>query len=302
MDTNYLLDRVTESDARLTTVESDKEDTANKSAPSGYASLDAGSKVPIAELPTGSSSTTVCIGNDGRLSDQRTPTDNSVSTVKIQDAAVSYAKIQDVSAGDKVLGRISGAGDVEEIACTSAGRALIDDASAAAQRDTLGVEQLVGQAVAGDVAINSTSVVNIASASIDVAAGNTFKFELTGAILNNSGGARTYTVRITIDTTTFDLAFDNTIAASASNRSHIEISGQVGVHSSSLIFATIHVIRGTPNALGTAAANVLAQDRRVANRSTNNVVGSSKTVAIGLFSSDATATQTFHVTDCSIYK
>jgi hypothetical protein len=44
------------------------EKTANRGAASGYAPLDGGSKVPIANLPTGSSSTTVAIGNDARLS------------------------------------------------------------------------------------------------------------------------------------------------------------------------------------------------------------------------------------------
>lgn len=64
----------------------------------------------------------------------------SVGTANIADDAVTYAKMQDISATDKVLGRsTAGAGDVEEIACTAAGRALIDDASAGAQRTTLGV-------------------------------------------------------------------------------------------------------------------------------------------------------------------
>jgi len=53
---------------------------------------------------------------------------------------VTYAKIQNVSATDKILGRATaGAGDVEEITCTAAGRALLDDADAAAQRTTLGL-------------------------------------------------------------------------------------------------------------------------------------------------------------------
>ena len=65
---------------------------------------------------------------------------NAVTTTKIIDDAVTYAKMQNVSATDKVLGRsTAGAGNVEEIACTAAGRALIDDADAAAQRTTLGL-------------------------------------------------------------------------------------------------------------------------------------------------------------------
>lgn len=55
-----------------------------------------------------------------------------------------YAKLQNVSATDKLLGRsTAGAGDVEEIPCTAAGRALIDDADAAAQRTTLDAQRVL---------------------------------------------------------------------------------------------------------------------------------------------------------------
>lgn len=47
---------------------------SEKGAASGYASLDGSTKVPIAQLPTGSTASTVCIGNDSRLSDARAPT------------------------------------------------------------------------------------------------------------------------------------------------------------------------------------------------------------------------------------
>ncbi|MFO0476585.1 MAG: hypothetical protein ACK52K_15705 [Alphaproteobacteria bacterium] len=58
----------------------------------------------------------------------------------IDNDAVTYAKIQNVSATDRILGRsTAGAGDIEEITCTAAGRALIDDADASAQRTTLGL-------------------------------------------------------------------------------------------------------------------------------------------------------------------
>ena len=113
----------------------------------------------IARIPTGSTSSTVCVGNDARLSDTRTPTDNTVSTAKIQNDAVTYAKIQNVSATDRLLGRSSaGAGDVEEITCTSFGRSLIDDADAAAARTTLSVQPTASPAFTGAATVTSGSV------------------------------------------------------------------------------------------------------------------------------------------------
>lgn len=69
-----------------------------------------------------------------------------LGTTAFADDAVTYAKIQNVSATDRLLGRsTAGAGNVEEITCTAAGRALLDDADAAAQRTTLGLGTLSTQ-------------------------------------------------------------------------------------------------------------------------------------------------------------
>lgn len=60
-------------------------------------------------------------------------------TTTITPQAVTYDKMQFVSATDRILGRQSaGAGQIEEITCTAAGRAILDDTSAANQRTTLG--------------------------------------------------------------------------------------------------------------------------------------------------------------------
>jgi hypothetical protein len=73
----------------------------------------------------------------------------------IANDAVTYAKMQNVSATDKVLGRsTAGSGDVEEIACTAAGRALIDDADATAQRATLGLGTLATLSSAAEANIS----------------------------------------------------------------------------------------------------------------------------------------------------
>lgn len=76
--------------------------------------------------------------SDGDKGDITVSSSGSVWTV--DNAAITYAKIQDVSATDKLLGRsTAGAGVIEEITCTTAGRALLDDADASAQRTTLGL-------------------------------------------------------------------------------------------------------------------------------------------------------------------
>ena len=67
--------------------------------------------------------------------------------------SITYDMLVDSSA-NKLLGSI-GAGTVEEIACTSAGRDLLDDANASAQRTTLGL------AIGSDVQAHSSTLDDI---------------------------------------------------------------------------------------------------------------------------------------------
>jgi hypothetical protein len=89
-----------------------------------------------------------------------TAKNNSTILASIANDLITYAKIQNVSATDKVLGRsTAGAGDIEEIACTAAGRALLDDVDSAAQRTTLGL---------GTIAVlNSIATANIDALAIN---------------------------------------------------------------------------------------------------------------------------------------
>lgn len=77
----------------------------------------------------------------------------------IDNDVVTYAKMQNVSATDRLLGRSSvGAGDVEEITCTAAGRAILDDATAGDQRTTLGLGALAVLSTVGTTQIDDDAV------------------------------------------------------------------------------------------------------------------------------------------------
>jgi len=106
----------------------------------------------------------IAAGTDGHVLYRASSTSltfGQLPTASIADDAITYAKIQNVSATDRLLGRsTAGAGVVEEITCTAAGRALLDDADAAAQRTTLGLGTIATQA-SNNVSITGGSVTGI---------------------------------------------------------------------------------------------------------------------------------------------
>lgn len=91
----------------LSTALGAKQDTSAKGQASGYASLDSGTKVPIAQLPTGTSSTTVAIGNDARLSDARTPTAHTHAQADVTGLSTALSGKQDTSAKGAASGYAS---------------------------------------------------------------------------------------------------------------------------------------------------------------------------------------------------
>jgi hypothetical protein len=70
----------------------------------------------------------------------------SGATWTIDNGVVSYAKMQNVSSSDRLLGRASaGAGVVQEITCTSLGRSILDDTSVTAVHTTLDLNTYYSQ-------------------------------------------------------------------------------------------------------------------------------------------------------------
>jgi hypothetical protein len=79
----------------------------------------------------------------------KAPTANPTftGTVTVPDSSFTYAKLQDASA-NVVLGRTGTAGEVEEITCTAVGRSILDDATTADVRTTIGLGNVTNESKA----------------------------------------------------------------------------------------------------------------------------------------------------------
>lgn len=124
----------------------------------------------------------------------------SGTTWTVDNQAISYAKIQNVSSTDRLLGRsTAGAGTIEEITCTAAGRALLDDIDATAQRTTLGLGTLATQS---GTFSGTSSGTNTGDQTItltgDVTGSGTGSFAATLANTAVTPGSYTYT-SLTVD-------------------------------------------------------------------------------------------------------
>jgi hypothetical protein len=115
----------------------------------------------------------------------------SISTAAIADNAITFAKIQQVASG-VLLGRASaGSGNVESITLTEAGRALLDDADAAAQRTTLGLGTMAVQAASSVAITGGTAVLSSGTISYAVINGGIISGITDLAIADGGTGAST---------------------------------------------------------------------------------------------------------------
>lgn len=116
--------------------------------------------IDVARLPVGTTSSSVCSGNDSRLSNQRTPVDGSVTEPKLAAGAVSSAKIQNSAISTDKLA--SQAVTSSKLAAGSVGSDQI--ASAAVTNSKLAA--VPTQTLKGRVSSGSGSVQDLSAGSV----------------------------------------------------------------------------------------------------------------------------------------
>lgn len=146
-----------------------------------------------------------------------------------------------ISATDKILGRQSaGSGTVEEITCTSAGRALLDDANAGEQRTTLGLKRAIAFHCAGIPSNGEVLGGGIAPYAMTLAAGNSSCKALAGAT-----GAVTLLIKKNgTQIGSIDFAAAATVGSVSFIDSSVSAGDHVTIHNAATADATLADIDG----------------------------------------------------------
>ncbi len=206
---------------------------SGSSAPTNGFALD-GSTIRLAATPPANSTVFgVIIGSSVNIGE---PSANSVSTAKIQDDAVTYAKMQDIATGNRVLGRAT-AGEIQEVQVAT--DMIADDAvTYAKMQHTATANRLLGAAAAG--AIGETQV---QSAMIidDVALGGNPTTTTQTAGNNTTRVATTAFVTTAVGAVNTDLVNDTSP----------QLGGNLDVNGNQIVSASNGDISIQPNGTGT---------------------------------------------------
>lgn len=208
--------------------------TAQKAVINGLATLDASTKIPFAQIPTGATATTVAIGNDARLSDARIPS-NDVSLVHL-------AGIETISGNKTFSGTVSG------LTKTTVGLANVDNTTDVLKPlSTAAVaESAVAKARGNHTGTQLANTISNFDAQVQTSAVVTNAFSMSGTLTVTTGKSRVYNdtgrtltitaTRATVNTAPTGAAIivditknGTSIFTTQTNRPTIAISGFTGV-------------------------------------------------------------------------
>jgi len=185
-------------------------------------------------------------------------------TADVKNSSITYSKIQNVSATDRILGRVTaGAGPVEEIVCTAAGRAILDDVDNAAQRTTLGLGTMAVQN-GSNVAITGGSIAILDNSFTIQDNGDPTKqifFQVSGI---STGTSRTFTFQDSSGTIALTSDLHNPVTLVGEN--YLSLAGQQ-------ITANPITLSGT-NVTGTLPVNKGGTNATTASAALNNLLPS----------------------------
>ena len=213
----------------------------------------------------------------------------SISTDAIEDNAVTFAKIQQVASG-VLLGRASaGNGNVESITLTEAGRALLDDADAAAQRTTLGLGTL---AVQNTVASGDYDAGSIVTADIADGAITTAKFVDSGVTTIKIANANVTADKLASDSVTTVKIIDSGVTTAKIANGAVSYAKIQATSTSDVLLGRSSASGGTVEEIPcTSAARSILDDASVADIRTTLGLGTLATQN-GSFSGTSTGTNT----------
>lgn len=122
----------------------------------------------------------------------------------------------------------------------------------------------------GDINISGTTPVSAGSSSLDLAAGDTVRMELFGYVRNTTGGTRTLTLGVRVDSTQLlEISGSTTIANNSDTPVHL--IAYFGIRSTSSAYVMGH---GTMNGASTANASITPIVRSAWNSSSSDWTGS----------------------------
>lgn len=179
---------------------------------------------------------------------------SSGATWTIDNDAVSYAKLQNVSAASKLLGRGSagGSGDVEEITLGT-GLSMTGTTLSATGGGGGGDVTVLASSTTQTGPVNTTSETAIFSHTLptDLAAGETLLLDIIGELLNTAGGTVTCTLRLKIGTTTL-ITYSNVGLTNSATKRNYSMRIPVFIESTSAQKAAMLVLAAR-GATGTGA-------------------------------------------------